>query len=192
MPILQGNVEEEMSELGFDASKDIHTPQDYTRAVLALTGGGTAASDLLRLYPVGNYDTPAKAFNAISADSKYVCPSRRVLRAISASQGEFVGRFFYTHVYSSGTFVKFGASHGYELPFIFDTLSGMDVSPTTDELTLVNTFQDTWSTFARTGTSPQLRRYDANKDNYVEFNTPLSEHEHLRSQQCDFWDLSAN
>ncbi len=190
VPIIQGNAEEEMSVIGEAASKDIKTKEDYFRAISAeVSNIGASAVELLRLYPISKYRSPRQAYNAIEADRQYICPSRRILRAISAHQTEFVGRFFYTHVYSDGPTVKYGASHGFDLLFVFDKLSGEEFSPTADEAALVKTFQDTWSIFARTGTPPaSWKRYDGQVDNYVTFDTPMSEGDHLHEQLCNYWD----
>jgi para-nitrobenzyl esterase len=196
VPILQGNVEEEVSVLNDELSRNIKTQGDYITAVweLARNLPGASAADsaveLLRLYPISEFPSPRQAFNAIFADKDYICSSRRILRALSASQTEFVGRFFYTHAYTDGPLVKYGASHGFELLFIFETLSAAQFSPTPDEAALVKTFQDTWADFARTGTAPlSWKRYDAHTDNYVIFDTAMSESDHLHTKQCDFWDI---
>jgi para-nitrobenzyl esterase len=197
VPILQGNVEEEGSVLNDEMSRNIKTQEDYITAVWELarnmppdTPVVAVAVELLRLYPLSEYGSPRQAFNAIFADKDYICSSRRVLRALSDSQTEFfVGQFFYTHAYSDGPLVKYGASHGFELLFIFDTLGAAQFSPTPGEAALVKTFQDTWAGFARTGTAPpSWKRYDAHKENYVIFDTQMSEGDHLRMDQCDFWD----
>jgi para-nitrobenzyl esterase len=192
VPILQGNVEEEVSWLREDVSNAIRTEEEYVRAVENLVATSIpdgSAPELLRRYPGSDYRSLAKAYNAIVTDREYLCPSRRVLRALSHSQTEFVGRFLYTHPYSSGPLVKYGASHGYELLFIFDTLKGARVYPTGDELALVKTFQDIWSGFARTGAPPAYwTRYDRQRDNHRIFDSKLLEREHLRSQHCDYWD----
>jgi para-nitrobenzyl esterase len=200
VPILQGNVEGERSRVGDTAAHDITDERTYKMAVEKAVHDkkfppNVSAGELLQLYPASDYskhplayNSFAQAYNAIVADENYICPSREVLRALSASQTEFIGRFFYTHVYSAGPYVKFGAAHGFEVPFIFDTLSSMEFSPTADEAALVKTFQNTWSSFARTGTAPQFReKYDAQRDNYVIFDTPMSEGNHLHKEQCEFW-----
>jgi para-nitrobenzyl esterase len=192
VPILQGNVEEEVSLLGEEVSNNIRNEEEYKRAVENLVARSIpdgSAPELLRRYPGNEYRSFAKAYNAIVADREYLCPSRRVLRALSRSQTEFVGRFLYTHTYSGGPLVKYGASHGFELLFIFDTLKGARVYPTGNELALVKTFQDTWSGFAATGTPPAYwTRYDVQRDDHLIVDHTLSERDHLRSQQCDFWD----
>lgn len=205
VPILQGNVKEEMSILGLGACATvvngvtcpttIRTEQDYQRAVehYASSIKGASASDLLRLYPSSQYESPHKAYDAIRSDREYICPARRVLRAISASQTEFVGRFFYTHTYSSGPHgpppATDGPSHGYELLFVFNSLGGAEVTPSNDEMALMKAFQETWSSFARTGTPPPFwKKYDGQQDNHVIFDRNISEGDHLREEQCKLWD----
>jgi para-nitrobenzyl esterase len=201
VPILLGNVEDERSRPG-DPALAITDEPSYEKAVQDAVRENkllpnVSASELLVLYPASDYQhrppdyTPfGQAYDMIFADEMFICPAREVLRALSATtQGEFVGRFFYTHVYSNGPYVKYGASHGYEVPYIFGTLRAMDVSPAAPEAALVKTFQDTWSSFARTGTAPQFQeKYDAQRDNYVIFDTAMSKGDHLRTKQCDFWD----
>jgi para-nitrobenzyl esterase len=210
VPILQGNVADERSQRGEKEAFDIIDQRTYEMAVKKAVQAKSflpniSADELLQLYPASDYPSPPKAYtsfgqayNTIFADQNYIFPSREVLRALSASQREFVGRFLYTHTYSGGPGVRYGASHGFELFFIFDTLSGMNLNPRADEAALVKTFQDTWSYFARTGSAPPLakmgtarlswKRYDAQRDNYVIFDAAMSEGDHLHTKQCDFWD----
>jgi para-nitrobenzyl esterase len=195
VPIIQGNNEEEVSGKG-DASNKIVDDLTFATAVNGLVMGlqhnfpGASLPDLINLYRAGDGEGYRKAFNAIQSDSKYICTSRRVLRALSKNQSEFVGRFFYTHTYSDGPNVFFGASHAYELPFIFDTLQAMQFLPTADEAELVKVFQDTWGGFAKKGVPPQpsWKRYNPEEDNYLKFDTPISRGDHLRTPQCDYWD----
>jgi para-nitrobenzyl esterase len=200
VPILQGNVEGERSRVGDTAAHDITDERTYKMAVEKAVHDkkfppNVSAGELLQLYPASEYskhplayNSFAQAYNTIVADQNYIGPSREVLKALSASQTEFIGRFFYTHVYSAGPYVKFGAAHGFEVPFIFDTLSSMEFSPTPDEVALVKKFQDTWSYFAKMGAAPAFwKSYDAKKDNYVVFDTPMSGGDGLHKEQCDFW-----
>jgi para-nitrobenzyl esterase len=214
VPIIQGNNEEEESEFKDGVSTQINGVStqigDETTFAKAISERrftdfpGASLPDLIDLYRPrrddGLLDPDAdafrKAFNAIYADQRYICPSRRVLRALSKSQPEFfVGRFFYTHTYSDNVnFAYYGASHGFELPFIFDTLRGMEFLPTADEADLVKVFQHTWGVFAKTGVPtlsaplPSWKRYDTDEDNYLIFDTKISTDRHLRKMQCDYWD----
>jgi para-nitrobenzyl esterase len=202
VPILQGNVEQERSQSGEKAAHDITDEPTYEMAVEKAIQDKKFPStvtpgELLALYPASDYrplppiyTSFGQAYNAIFADEMFICPSREVLKALSDNaQGEFVGRFFYTHAYPNGLYVNYGAAHGFEVPYIFDTLSSMVPSPTADDAALVKTFQNTWSNFARKGTAPEFReKYDAQRDNYVIFNAPMSEGDHLHRKQCEFWD----
>jgi para-nitrobenzyl esterase len=83
----------------------------------------------------------------------------------------------------------YGASHGYDLAFVFGTFGFFDLTPTPDELILKARFQNAWADFARSGFPGDFwNRYDASRDNYVMFNTPMSGGSQLRKEQCDFWD----
>ena len=194
VPIIQGNVAEEASALDDNVSKNIKTEGDFYQAVWGAVQNipGAKYSDVVSLYPVDNYQSPRQAYNAIDSDRRYICTSRTVLRALSASQTEFVGRFLYKHTYSDGPYVYYGASHGFELPFIFDTLRAMEFLPTRDEAHLVTEFQDAWGEFAKAGAPPKSsswKRYDPSKDNYLAFETPmLLAGDHLSTKQCDYWD----
>jgi para-nitrobenzyl esterase len=202
VPILQGNVQHERWYGKTIADKPTFRMEinnamqkgDIPRSVIS-------PDELLDLYPPKNDPSSlSEAYNTIFSDMTFICASREILRALSKKQPKlFVGRFFYTHTYSDGPYVKIGAGHGYELFFIFDTLRAQQVSPTADEAALVKAFQDTWSYFARHGEPPSWwKTYDAQKDNYVIFDTPVPENgellhkKHLHSEQCDFWDRKIN
>jgi para-nitrobenzyl esterase len=198
VPIIQGNVEEEMSVFDDEISKKIWTEEDFKSKVtdLLATIPDASLEDVLKLYKVDQYNGSfRKAYNAIDSDRKYICTSRRVLRALSKSQPEFfVGRFFYTHTNSDGPFVYYGATHGFELYFIFDAVGAQQFLPTADEAGLVKVFQDTWGAFAKTGVPtlpaplPSWKRYNPEEDNYLKFDTRISTDRHHSKLQCDYWD----
>jgi len=190
MPLLIGTTGEEMVLMGYEASKNIHTERDYVDAVTAVAGPW--APKLLSLYPVQTYASPRQAYNDISADNVFVCPARKIARAVEASQTEFVGRFHYTHTLSSGPFVPWGPAHAFELFFLFGNFGAAKVVPTEAEQSLAIEFQQRWSTFARTGVpgSDSLwERYGSKADNYVIFGDAVSKAGGLHTTQCDFWDF---
>jgi para-nitrobenzyl esterase len=212
VPVLIGNVEEETSWIyeadscvrdGAAPSRscgpgehNINTEPDYVNKV-TMDYGATAATQLLNRYPSIQYPSPRdgynvpsprQAYNATSADHWFVCPAQRVVQALSVSQSEFVGRFFYTHVLSGPLGVRYGATHGFDLFFVFGTFGFYQLTPTLDEVTLKNKFQKTWTDFARSGSPGNFwDRYDPARDNYAIFNTAMSSGTQLRTTQCDFW-----
>jgi para-nitrobenzyl esterase len=177
MPVLIGNVAEETSVIYADDSKDIHSEQDYIDAVQK--NYPTIAIELLNLYPASSFDSPRQAYNAISADRWFVCPAQRLVQAVSNSQAEFVGRFYYTHVFSGptteGALGYYGPSHGFDLVTMFGSFGFLGLTPGLDELTLKDKFQKTWTDFAKSGNPGGFwTRYQSASDNYVIFNVPMS------------------
>jgi para-nitrobenzyl esterase len=214
MPVLIGNAVEEVSRIHYDKSKDLHTEQGY-KDKIKQTYGTAMLHDLLKLYPTSDYldvipdwvdeqgalrlrvtlqPSPRQAYNAIKADRQFVCPARTVLQelskqALSTGQKEFVGRFLYTHTLLGSETSFYGASHGFDVSFVFGTFGFYGVTPTPDELTLNAKLQKTWADFARSGSPGDFwDRYDPSRDNYVMFNTSMSSGSQLRKRQCDYWD----
>jgi para-nitrobenzyl esterase len=196
VPILIGNAKEETSWIYGDESKDIQTAQDYMNAVNK--NYGALAPKLLGLYPSSDYQSPRQAYDAISADHWFVCPAQRLTQAVSVSQSEFVGRFLYTHVPSGpvipptsttlGSPAYYGASHGFDLLFVFGTFGYFQLTPTLDELNLKEKVQKAWANFARSGSPGDFwKRYDATQDNYAIINMPIKSGAQLDTNQCDFW-----
>jgi para-nitrobenzyl esterase len=192
-PVLIGTVEEEMSVMGADQCPAIQTPEAYRSAVIK-AAGPIVGPMLLSLYPVKDYATPCKAYQAISADSVFVCPARRMARALTASQKEFVGRFHFTRPFTTGAFPKFGASHGFELIYLFRSWGVASVKPSPDELALADGITRSWAEFARTGEA-KWERYSVTRDNHLVLNAPIDEalveEEGLRTRQCELWDRIA-
>ena len=190
VPLLIGSTQEETSWIYQDESSDIQTEPQYISRVNDKYP--TNANQVLSLYPASDYASPRQAYNAISADHWFVCPAQRLTQAISLSQSEFVGRFLYTHVLSGPTTEGspgfYGASHGFDLLFVFGDFGFYEMTPTLDELTLKEKFQKAWADFARSGSPGDFwSRYDATRDNYAVFNTPMSTDTQFRTKQCDFW-----
>jgi para-nitrobenzyl esterase len=197
VPLLIGNAVDETSWIYQDDSSRIFTEQEYFNK-LKMDYGETMALELRSLYPPIDYPSPRQgydapsprqAYSAISADHWFVCPAQKLVQAVSASQSEFVGRFLYTHVLSGPLGMSFGASHGFDLAFVFGTFGIYQLTPTLDELTLKDKFQKTWMDFARSGSPGNFwDRYQPARDNYAIFNTPMSSGTGLHTKQCDYWN----
>jgi para-nitrobenzyl esterase len=193
VPLLIGNAAEETSWIYGSESKGIDSEQVYINTVNS--NYRTNAAKLLELYPARDYPSPREAYDAISADHWFICPAQKVVQAVSGSQSEFVGRFLYSHILSGPVVgyphpspAFFGASHGYDLAFMFGTFGYYLLTPTLDELTLKEKFQKTWADFARSGNPGDFwKRYDATQDNYAIFNIPMSSDTQLR-KKCVYWD----
>jgi para-nitrobenzyl esterase len=186
MPVLIGSVKEETSMIYEGDSENIHDEHDYEKAIND-NYGKILAPKLLELYPASDYDSPRQAYNAISADHWFVCPARRLVRAVSDHQSEFVGRFFYTHVFPK-PMEFYGASHGFDTITLFGTFGFYALTPRLDELALRDEFQEVWAKFAKSGHPGNFwSRYQSAHDNHIIFDVPMESGTQLRTKQCDFW-----
>jgi para-nitrobenzyl esterase len=162
----------------------IDSPEAYA-TYLRDRFGEAAAADILAHWPASGYSTPIDALVAFFSDLAFVCPSRRLAGAAAGHAP--VGRFVYTHTYSSGPQAIYRAGHGLDLPFVFRNFFGH--SPDAAELRLSDTVIAAWSRFAATGELPsQLPPYDPVTDPHLILDTILGTGARFRGETCDFLD----
>jgi para-nitrobenzyl esterase len=148
---------------------------------------------ILSQYPAANYESVQKAYIALTTDSRFVCPSRRIARAAAASQREGVFRYFFTHVLDSSPARNDGAFHGLELPFVFGTLGSIrGFRPSPGEMELSRAMGEAWFRMAETGRAEvsgiTWPEYDPVSDPYLRFGNGLGIEYGVRTENCDFWD----
>jgi para-nitrobenzyl esterase len=107
------------SELPFSARIEESEMEAAAEAYL----NAKLSDGLLDLYPSAAYPRPFDALVAAFGDAYLACPCHRAARAASKHAPTFFYRFDYDDLIGSG---RVGASHGLDLPFIFD---GFDRSP---------------------------------------------------------------
>lgn len=168
------------------------TPFDYQAQLFAQYGVALGTAVLAR-YPVFSYASPFRALVAVTSDARFICPARRVARAVAAGQAEPVFRYSFEHALDSTSLAAYGAYHGLELPFVFQTLDAFPgFSPSARERDLARAMGAAWVRFAESGDPAggglAWPRYDAATDPYVRFDTPIGAGQGLRAPQCDFWD----
>lgn len=149
---------------------------------------------MLNRYPASAYPTPTKAYVAVTTDSRFVCPSRRIARAARASQAENVFRYFFTHALDSGAKRTLGAYHGLELPFVFRSLTDVPgFVPSPLELSLADAMGGYWSRIAAAGDpngagAPSWPRYEVASDPVIQLDDVVTSGAGVRTANCDFWD----
>lgn len=188
VPVAMGNNENETG-----AAVPAMTEAEYTAAVSALAGA--LAPQVLAQYPVAGYPTPRDAYVTLTSDAKFVCPTRRNLRALAGAQGEAVYRYQFTHVLDNvGAAQKAkGSFHGLELFFVFGQLGVAGYKPSQGEKDLSAAIQDYWSRFGGAGdpnggSDVKWPVYDGAKDAYLELDNTVSAKEGVHTANCDFWD----
>ncbi|MFJ7272070.1 carboxylesterase/lipase family protein [Streptomyces sp. NPDC099050] len=153
VPVVQGSTRDEMRIfLGQTlAAYPVADAQAY-RARLRAAFGARTAGLVEAAYPVTAHPTPALAFAAVLTDASFVCPQLRDSRALARHVPTYDYRFDdrsapdFTGLPPVPDF-PYGASHGSELPYLFDT--GLPMSAA--QRVLAERMTGYWTRFAATG-----------------------------------------
>ena len=192
VPVLIGVAEEEASYLANDVSEKITNEEEYRAAIRQQAGD--AVDYVLGVYPLSNYESPRLAYNAIAADFVFVCPSRRISRALAFGNIDFVGKFYFTQKIASGPLARWGAAHAFDLFYLFGNFKATATEPTSEDLALSEKFQKQWARFADVGV-PNADGYDMwirhepMNDTYYEMGRASGMKAWLRATECNFWDM---
>ncbi|MGW7316861.1 carboxylesterase/lipase family protein [Streptomyces sp. NPDC054854] len=112
---------------------------------------GAAAASVGEAYPATRYPTAALAWAALLSDASFTCPALRDSRALARHVPTYGYRFsdrdapVFVPLPQSPEF-PFGASHGFELPYLFRVV---DLAPAQQALS--ERMTEYWTRFARTG-----------------------------------------
>lgn len=152
VPVVQGSNRDEMRIfLGQTlAGYPVPDPQGY-RARLRASFGSSAAR-IEAAYPVTAYPTPALAFAAVLSDASFLCPQLRDSRALLRHVATYDYRLDDRDAPNPTGLPEvagfpYGASHGFELPYLFDT--GLPLSAA--QRALSGRMTGYWTRFAATG-----------------------------------------
>lgn len=154
---------------------------------------------ILAEYPPGNTNEEAReSYIGILTDAQFTSPARRIAGCISLNQHEDVWRYFFTFSHTLPALQPYGAYHGIELFYVFNTWentnlgSGILFKPEDDSVqTAILSY---WTQFAYTGNPnttglPQWPVYESTTDCYLEIKaTPDGSKCGVRTQKCDIWD----
>ncbi|EPX60330.1 putative carboxylesterase [Cystobacter fuscus DSM 2262] len=194
VPLLLGSNRDEGTIFTLQAKID--TPEQYEAAVNVRVPG--KAEPLLRAYPAKDFTSPKAAFSRLLGDAMFVCPTRQLARTL-VEQGQPVHAYFFTYepkkAFGSifGRFLKLGAYHSAELPFVFGLSRGRFALDSDSERELSTKLIGYWTRFA-TGGNPntegavQWPAYTREEEKYLEINTELGHGSNLNAQRCDMLD----
>lgn len=147
------------------------------------------SAQILAAYPAATREEAVEAFERLFTDANFICTARRTARAM-AEYSEPVWLYHFTRVPFG--LREFGAFHGAELPYVFDTFDDVVVYGPADEA-LSENIRDYWVQFARIGdpNDPGLLpwpRYEDQLEEYIVLDEPLYVSARLRESQCDLLD----
>ena len=144
---------------------------------------GEHAISLLELYPAKTRDDIRKAFIEYFTDTTFAKSTREVAAAMSDA---FSNTYLYCFSRRKIDAPINAAYHSAEIGYVFNNLC------TTEEVDvrLSDTLSSIWVQFATTGDPndqglPKWPVYDADSDQYIDFNTEISVCEGLRKKTCE-------
>jgi len=139
------------------------------------------------------------SFIRATSDGQFICQARRVARRVqqSAGQTDPVYRYSFTHRLSGAFGDNYGAYHGFELFYVFQTIEDSSYAPllTIDDTAVEQHVLGYWTRFAATGDPNDAQavvwpQYD-NTDPHLSLAATPVAGTALLSQACDLWDVVA-
>lgn len=169
------------------------TDAEYRSAVQALFGA-VVAPVVLAQYPSSSYPSPWSAFVALTSDAKFICPSRKIARALAAA-GSPTYRYFFDHPLDNAPLLRpFGTYHGLDVIFVFGHLTLAGYTPSASETNISRAFMGYWGSLAENknpgglSSLPPWPRYEGARDNALGIGSTIAVREALLKANCDFWD----
>lgn len=187
-PILDGKLVVETAEHAYAAGRQAKVPLIIGSNSAEVPGGFVNArskQELLSLFaklsdeaaavydPHGTNDF-AEMLTMVNTDKVWAEPARMTARAFAA-KGTPAYVYLFSYVSPSARqWMRFGAGHGSEIPYVFNNLRGRNGAAVASEdqavAKLMNTY---WANFAKTGDPngpglPKWPRYDSTRDELLE------------------------
>ena len=156
---------------------------------------GEHADEIMALYPTDTAEQKRNVMNLYLTDTMFLAPTRATVRAMSTvSSNAYLYQF--TRKQQTGRLKAFGAFHGLEIPYVFNSSSA--ISPTEEEVSetdrkLADAMITYWAQFAKTGDPngnglPVWPVYDAASDQHLELGDTIRVGSGLRKETCDVLD----
>ena len=160
--------------------------QPQVDAIVRATFGTTLGDQVLAEYSA--ITPPRTQYVRITSDSRFICPSREIARAVSIGQSEPSRRYFFRYAPTA-----VGAVHGLDVVYVFGTFDAVETAggepyvPTATDLALSAAMQDLWTTFARTGDpGGDWPAWDAT-DPALVLDATVAVEPGAGADHCDFW-----
>lgn len=191
VPLILGANEDEMAQrvpVGV-------TEEDYVAFVTAHYG--LLADELLSIYAVDQWPTPRLALIALTTDLQFVCPARRIARAVADAGLEPVRRYHFALGIDPPGPQPAAAFHGLELAYVFQRLDGLSAggawSPGDADIAVEAALGQWWTSFAADGAPsgdglPDWTTYDPPVDNTMRLGAEISMVSGIHTERCNAVD----
>jgi len=202
VPVIMGNNQDEGSmfvPMMYEVVPDLDYPfeiDSFRKILFYFFPNYNTVESIVARYPASDYgDNLEDAACAALRDDFFVCPARRVARAISA-QGGHLWLYHFTHLSDWADEEEMGVYHTAEIYFVFDNQFPPLVHDFDDaDKAMADSMGVYWSNFGKTQnpnagstSQPQWPMYDvANSSNMI-LDVPPRVETRYTSALCDFWD----
>ena len=128
--------------------------------------------------------------HAMYTDSHVAAPARWIAERTAGGKPTYLYQFSYVRVTDRAK--TRGASHGAELPYVFDSWSKFapTLTLTDEERSVTRTIHSCWVSFAKTGKphcegAPEWPRFSSGDDRLMDFDISAKVKQHVRKAQLD-------
>lgn len=161
------------------------------QATLDQVWGTTKATQILARYTGKAYPSAQATMSGIITDGIFVCPTRRVARAVVAT-GTPAFLYQFTRPFNPSLAPGLGSAHSFELPYVWGNAYLGTHLPDADQ-PLVPVVQGYWARFAAAGDpngggALAWPAYAKASDANLVFDLPPKTESALDAATCDFWD----
>lgn len=149
------------------------------------------ANEILQVYPMDDKESALNSINRILNDMNCNSPMRNIARN-TVKIGANAWRYHFTRVRSDFMGKRFGAWHGSEIRFIFNSLNMAFTKPDNIDRSLSEIMSNYWVRFAQTGNPnapglPDWPNYVIALDPYIEFGDQINVKQHLNPVSTDLF-----
>jgi len=193
VPMIIGNNRDETGL--FECPVYVNVTESGYVEVMKTMYGPVIGQQIVEIYPAAHYSAPVQALIAAQTDMYFICPAHRAARAIMAANLP-VYLYEFAHPIGFATPCQ-GASHSFELPFIFTELNQIfHYQFTPQEQLLSNNMTSYWIQFAKY-LDPNFEGsymwplYSDEMQNII-LDLELATEIGWKRFECEFWDSIAN
>ena len=188
VPVISGSNADEGSLF----VRKIRYLNEWTYGRIISTAFPDFENEVIGRYPYRNKNQAKEALNKISGNMTCTCPMRRIARNME-KVGSKVWLYYFTYVRSDVMGRKFGAWHGSEIRFVFDSLDRGRTRVVDKDREMANIVSKLWVQFAATG-NPNIPgfiewpSYNSKTESYLELGEPVKVQHEQKENVCDIFE----